>query len=438
MFTTLLLSLSAALPPQLQASADEKYRRRITPIVEVVDAAAPAVVYIHTDLGVKHSRDLFGRIFSQQLSGQGSGVVILKEGFIITNYHVVKGAQRIQVTFDKRFDEQEYPAQLVSFVEQEDLALLKITRARDFPTIPLGTSSDLMVGETVVAIGNPYGQMHTATDGIISGLHRDVEIPSASLDFSDLIQTSASIDPGNSGGPLLNINGELIGINSAMNVQAKNMGFAIPVDRVKAVLEDQLLSPDTAPTWLGFDVEPGDHLQIAKVVPGSPASVAGLRPGDCIVEVGGRPVSRQDDYRLARVGLPPQREIELRIERSGVTRKVHLTPWDKVDGILFENLGLKVERVAIDRSAYIRVADVRPGGTAAELGLQPGDLLDGMRIFEGTSRSQTLRIDSREKLAQLVSMLPSGSSIEVDIYRDLDGDDRYEREELHRGSLRVE
>ena len=435
----LLLALSPfATQDRPSLAVDEKFKRRITPIVEVVEASAPAVVYIQTDLGVKEQRDIFGRIFRQQMSGAGSGVVILKEGFIITNYHVVRGAQRIVVTFDKQYDEQEYPAQLVSYVEQEDLALLKITRGRDFPTIPLGTSSDLMLGETVIAIGNPYGQQHTATDGIVSGLHRNVPIPAAGLEFADLIQTSASINPGNSGGPLININGELIGINAAMNVQANNIGFAIPVDRVKAVLEDQLLSPDTASTWLGFDVEPGDHLQIAKVVPGSPAAQAGLQPGDCIVSVEGRPVARQEEYNLARIALPTQRTIELRVERDGRTRKVQMTPWDKVDGILYQHLGLKVDVVALQNAPYLRVSELRPDGPAAELGLEAGDLLDAMRVVRRDARTRPLRVVSRENLAQLVSMLPPGTSIEMDIYRDLDRDNRYEREELHRGSLAVE
>lgn len=265
---SLLAFLPALLPASLPApqetqpvSAEERYRRRITPITQVVDSATPAVVYIVTE-GQTVASDFFGRLIPQRFSGSGSGVVILKEGFIITNYHVVEKASPggIKVSFDKRYDETEYEAELVSWVKQEDLALLRIRGERDFPTVPMGTSSDLMIGETVVAIGSPYGQTHTVSSGIISGLHRNVDIPNAGLRFGDLIQTDASINFGNSGGPLLNINGELIGINSAVNSQAQNIGFAIPVDRVKAVIEEQL-----TPTWLGFEVEPGDHLKVASV-----------------------------------------------------------------------------------------------------------------------------------------------------------------------------
>ena len=274
----MLLPLFLALTPVQSlhptTDSDEMRKRRITPTVTVVQAASPAVVYIQTG-ATRPVRDIFGRIFSKEYGGAGSGVVIRKEGFIITNYHVVRNADRITVNFDKAFDETDYKATVVSFVEDEDLALLKIQGTRAFPTIPLGRSNDLMAGETVVAIGNPYGQTITVTQGIISGLHRNVPIPQENgrvLEFPDLIQTDASINPGNSGGPLLNLNGELIGINTAMNIQAQNIGWAIPVDRVRSVLENQLLSPETAPAWLGFEIEPGDHLCIAKVIPGSPAA----------------------------------------------------------------------------------------------------------------------------------------------------------------------
>ena len=224
----MLLPLFLALTPVQSlhptTDSDEMRKRRITPTVTVVQAASPAVVYIQTG-ATRPVRDIFGRIFSKEYGGAGSGVVIRKEGFIITNYHVVRNADRITVNFDKAFDETDYKATVVSFVEDEDLALLKIQGTRAFPTIPLGRSNDLMAGETVVAIGNPYGQTITVTQGIISGLHRNVPIPQENgrvLEFPDLIQTDASINPGNSGGPLLNLNGELIGINTAMNIQTQD------------------------------------------------------------------------------------------------------------------------------------------------------------------------------------------------------------------------
>jgi serine protease Do len=440
----MLLSLILALAPsqnlQPSAEADEKLKRRITPVVSVIQAASPAVVYIQTG-GEKVGRDFFGRLFSQRFSGGGSGVVLRPEGFIITNYHVVRDASRITVNFDKAFDDTDYKATLVSFEEREDLALLKITGNRPFPTIPLGRSKDLMPGETVVAIGNPYGQTITATQGIISGLHRNVPIPQPDgrvLEFPDLIQTDASINPGNSGGPLLDINGELIGINTAMNVQAQNIGFAIPVDRVRSVLENQLLSPETAPAWLGFDIEPGDHLCIARVVPGSPAAKAGLKPGDCIVSVAGEKVVNQDEYRAARVGLAPWSGTELQVERRGDTRWVELQPWDRDVGLIYERLGLKVEARPTRQGTWLYVSAIRPAGPAEKVGIEMGDLLDAVRPVVRGWRNAAI-VESPESLGNLLNSLPQGAQIDVEVLRDYNKDQMYSRrDELLRGTITLD
>jgi S1-C subfamily serine protease len=428
---TLLAAALLCQTPSAPLSPEEKVKRRVTPIVEVVEAASPAVVYIQTEQ-YRDIQDWWGRVFSMKTgAGSGSGVVILKEGFIITNNHVVEGATNITVSFDKRFDETDYKADVISAVKQEDLALLRIRGEREFPTIPMGTSSDLMIGETVIAIGNPYGQTHTVSQGIISGLHRDVNIPANGLHFDDLIQTDASINFGNSGGPLLNINGELIGINSAMNTQAQNIGFALPIDRVKSVLEEELM-----PTWLGFDVEPGDHLKVQNVVAGGPAAQAGLKEGDCIVSLNSRPVMKQEDYRLARVGLATLQEVEIQVERAGRTRTVRLKVWDRPNGILFERMGMKGEKIALGRGTYVRVTEVQPEGPADKLGIKPGDVVDAVRPNVAIGNGQrALMVGSPDQLAWLVFQMPAKSEIYLDLYRDLDGNNRYSRDELHRGLM---
>ncbi len=426
---TLFAAAVLVQTPGTPLSPEEKYRRRVTPIVQVVEAASPAVVYIQTEQ-YQNVQDWWGNVFSRKVGvGAGSGVVIMKEGFIITNNHVVEGAKTIKVSFDKRFDENEYEAEVISAVQQEDLALLRIRGEREFPTIPMGTSSDLMIGEPVIAIGNPYGQTHTVSEGIISGLHRNVDIPTNRLHFDDLIQTDASINFGNSGGPLLNINGELIGINSAMNAQAQNIGFALPVDRVKAVLEEELM-----PTWLGFDVEPGDHLKVQNVVAGGPAAQAGLKQGDCIVSLNHRPVVKQEDYRLARVGLANLPEVEIQVERSGKTRNMRLKVWDRPNGLLFEHLGLKGEKIGLGNGTYVRVTEVQPEGPADKIGIKVGDVIDAVRpnaLIGG--RQRAVMINSPEQLAWLVNELPASSEIYLDVYRDLDGNKRFSQDELHRG-----
>jgi len=412
---------------------------RVTPQVRVFQTAAPAVVFIQTR-SERPVRNFLGMVVGmERAGGQGSGVVIREEGFIITNFHVVRGAREILVNFDRQFDEQVYRADLVSHVEKEDLALLKISGKRPFPTIPLGRSDDLMPGEPAITIGNPHGQTLTIHSGIISGLHRDVQVQVEGvgvLEFSDLIQTDAGINFGNSGGPLLNIHGQLIGINSVMNVQAQVIGFAIPVDRVRSVLENQLLSPEAAPAWLGLEVEPGDHLSVARVVEGSPAHRAGVRPGDCIVALGGRSLLNQDEFRLARAGVAPLREVELQVERAGTRRRIGISPWERVDGSLYERLGARFEERAFAQGRVLAVTEVRAGGPAAELGLQAGDLIDALRPRTGRW-GRPWSVDTRERLERLLGLLEPGSEVEVDVFRDADGDRRFTRDELLRGMLRL-
>ncbi|MBL8857308.1 MAG: trypsin-like peptidase domain-containing protein [Planctomycetes bacterium] len=435
---SLFLILSAPVAPNLGDDSADAYRRRVTPIVQVAREASPAVVFIRNEGRQTVGRDWWGRLLEREFSGSGSGVVIHKDGFIITNYHVVDGAKKLSVTFDTQYDSTTYAAELVSAVKEEDLALLKIQGEREFPTIPLGTSRDLMLGETVIAIGNPYGQTHTVSQGIISGMHRNARISTAfgQLSFDDLIQTDASINPGNSGGPLLNINGDLIGINNAMNPNAQNIGFAIPVDHVKKVLEERMLAPDSAPTWLGFEVVGEDHIQIGKIVDGSPAEIAGLRTGDCIVAVGPTAVTTREEYKMARVGLSPRRDVELRVERAGNTKIVRLAPWDKYDGAIYEHIGLKVKTVETPSQSYIKISEVRPGGPANELGLLPNDVIDTVRPLNG-ARTRPLRILSRELFANLMTEIEPGTKLQLDVYRDVNGNGRYEEEELHRGSLTI-
>ncbi len=430
-------SLFGAAPLVRADEAQDLYRKRVTPIVEVARDATPAVVFIHNE-GVQVGRDMWGRLGQMQFQGTGSGVVIRKEGFIITNYHVVNGAQKLMVTFDNDIDPKPYEAELVAAVKEEDLALLKIKGDHDFPIIPVGKSGDLMLGETVIAIGNPLGQSHTVSTGIISGLHRGIKIATqfGNLSFDDLIQTDASINPGNSGGPLLNINGQLIGINNAMNPNAQNIGFAIPVDHVMSVVTEKMLSPDAARAWLGFEMQSGESCLIGKVISGSPAEAAGLRSGDCIVAVGSERVMNHDDYKLARVGLSPDKEVELKVEREGMAKTVRLAPWDNYQGTLYERVGLKVETVENRRGSYVRIQEVRPGGPGADLGLKPGDVIDAVRPVGGVRRP-AYRVESRLSFAYLVGDLEPGAKLDLDIFRDVNQDGMYEAEELHRGTLTV-
>jgi len=431
-------ALLLALLPQLNAAppADqETYLRRITPTVQVVSAARPAVVYIQTNVPSVVGWDFFGRAVTQNQQSSGSGVVIYEEGYIVTNFHVVRGASQIHVQFDTAMDETVYPAKLINWMEEEDLALLKIDRDQPFPTVPMGTSADLLIGEDAIAIGNPYGQTLSVSRGIISGLHRDVQ--AAGLAFRNLIQTDASINPGNSGGPLLNINGELIGINTVMNTRAENIGFAIPVDRVREVLRDHLLDPKNARGWLGFEVDL-DRLKLSEVTPGGPADKQGLEVGDQIVALNGQPVATAEDYRLARVAIHPGQTAEVRVRHDGLERTYELGAWDRSDVVTYLRAGLIVEPVVLQTSRAIRVREVRPGGPAHELGVQPDDVI---RMVEPIGR-RAQRIGSSDELALLLTLMEPGAEMRVDLLRDDNGNGRFEltgnRTEFYKGYIKIQ
>jgi serine protease Do len=429
-------------PPELgERSETLRLSNRRTPEVLAAQSARPGVVYIETDLVVSVGRDIFGRNMLRQSKSTGSGAVIFDEGFVVTNYHVIKGATAITVFFDRELDPQPYPARLVSQVESEDLALLKIEREEPFPTIPMGSSADLMIAEPVLAIGNPFGQTLTVSRGIISGLHRFVEVDN--LQFQGLIQTDASINPGNSGGPLININGELIGINTVMNAQAENIGFAIPVDRVRQVLEESLLSPNQAQAWFGLELGQGPAaLEVVRVMPSSPADRAGVKTGDRVVALAGRPIAGLEEYNRQRVAIAPGESVQVEFLRGNERIKVTIDSWDRIDGYLFERAGLRLQAIQAsdERNVYrlLRIHAVRPESPAARLGLRPGDFLEAILV----PGRMAFWPATPQDLAIYISQLAPKSSLLADVWRDsnengrLEGDER--RSELLRGTLTLD
>jgi serine protease Do len=263
---------------------------RRTAIVEAVDRVHRSVVSVSSEKKAEsHSRWPFTPEENQRprVSGMGSGVIIDRRGYILTNHHVVDKVQGIMV---QAYDGTTYPARLMQFDPVMDLAVLKVNPPRPLTAIELGTSADLMVGETVITIGNAFGYENTVSVGIVSALHRDVTLSDDQV-YRNLIQTDACINPGNSGGPLINIEGRLIGINVAVRAGAQGIGFALPIDEVKKVAADLLSTRRLSSTWHGVvAVEQVKGTRRAVVVaeaqPGSPAEAAGLRPGDELVRVG--------------------------------------------------------------------------------------------------------------------------------------------------------
>ncbi|MFT7671049.1 MAG: serine protease Do [Planctomycetota bacterium] len=415
---------SAELPLE-GLSKSEKLERRITPEVLAVRFARPAVVYIQTDTQTM-VREWWG-VRPRRGSSSGSGVVLTTDGYLITNYHVIKDAKEIRVSFEKSIDPTIYRANLLSFVEEEDLALLKIENPDGviFNTIPRGTSSDLMIGERVLAIGNPYGHTHTVSVGIISGLHRGVKIgdqqSDLSFEFDDLIQTDASINPGNSGGPLLNINGELIGINNAVNHAAENIGFAIPIDRIMEVLEQQLISPDRYNAFLGFTASEGEDVTVASVIPGGPADLAGLRVGDQLLGFGKNVIDDWTKYRMMRLNQAAGEISKLRIRRENHESELTIQAWKKADGLIYERMGVQVEVVAHGRQRFLQISELLADGPADQIGLKTGDVIAAMALQRpGLHRPFTF--PSRMSLAQFLDGIEPGERVKIEIQR---GSTRY-------------
>lgn len=263
-----------------------------------------------------YNDDFYKHFFGEQLpkqqpkvrEGYGSGFIVTKDGYIITNEHVIHNAQEVNVTingFDKPI-----PANVVWAEYDLDLAILKVNVDKKLNPIPLGDSSNLKPGEWAVAIGNPFGLNHTVTTGVISALGRPIQIPTNGLTrtYNNLIQTDAAINPGNSGGPLLNIDGEVIGINTAVSRSGQGIGFAIPINEVKGYINDLKTEGEIKRPWLGIVYGPiTDQVQsyfklnnkqgilIHKVMENSPASKAGIQQYDIIKEIDEKPIEKLDD-----------------------------------------------------------------------------------------------------------------------------------------------
>lgn len=316
-------------------------------IQDIVEQAGPAVVKIETltnnstpyYFNDPFFRNFFGDQFNpsqepQTRTGMGSGFIISNDGYILTNEHVIADANEIKVNITGI--EEPLTAKLVGSDHKLDLAILKVEADKDLPTLKLGDSSQAKVGDSVIAIGNPYGLDHTVTVGVVSAKGRPVTI--GDTQYKNLLQTDASINPGNSGGPLINMQGEVIGINTAINAQAQGIGFAIPSNTVTEVLTELKETGKVARPYLGVYMQSltkelaaslklgsTDGALVAQVVPGSPAEQAGIQRGDVIIEFDGKPVKTPDDLgNLVKASKIGDKKV-LVIAREGTTSYKTLT-----------------------------------------------------------------------------------------------------------------
>ncbi|MFQ5840709.1 MAG: DegQ family serine endoprotease [Candidatus Methylomirabilales bacterium] len=369
----------------------------------------------------------------------GSGVLVEPEGILLTNHHVVAGATEVEVTL---VDRREFSAEIVGTDPRTDLAVLRISGG-PFPVLPLGDSDRVQVAEPVLAIGNPFGLSQTVTQGIISAVGRaNVGI----TDYEDFLQTDAAINPGNSGGALVNARGELIGINTAIFTRSggyMGIGFAIPVNMAKAVMQQILATGKVTRGWLGVsiqDVTPAvarafglgapKGALVADIVADSPAANAGLQRGDVIVRLNGKAVNNVGHLRNLVGGIAPGTTVSLTLLRSGKEKQVVLTISEQPADLFAARqesapldpstqLGLTVvdptpellRQLDLPREAQgALVRAVQPGSAAQEAGLQPGDLIQEVNRRPIRSAREFAETVRRQRGQDLVVLVNRGGS----------------------------
>ena len=343
---------------QVQSKVEKVFFTEDEVVADIVEQIAPCVVHITTKVEQTIAHDprqfffedeFFKRFFGhtprefgfnqkplkQESSGTGSGFIITADGYILTNYHVVQNAKEITV---KTTEKEEYPAKLVGKDKYSDLAIIKI-KGNNFPTAKLSDSTKLRPGQWAIAVGSPHGLDHTVTLGIISALSRDIP----QLSNVSFIQTDAAINPGNSGGPLLNIKGEVVGINTAIMGTAQNIGFAIPVNTAKKVVEQLKSGEEIGHPWLGIAMSPmteeltkalglpvkTEGVVISKLMPDGPAYTQGLRAGDIIQRIDGKKVSTAEEIQKLIKSKKVGDTINIQILRNGemMGKKIKLGNW---------------------------------------------------------------------------------------------------------------
>ena len=397
---------------------------RESPVVRAVRKVSPAVINISSSYAVRKRtnpfsgfgmdpffeqffKDFFDPRFEsrQESTSLGSGVIIDgKRGFILTNAHVIEKAGKIKVVLE---DEREFDAKIVGADPDSDLAVLQIKSPKRLPAIEMGSSDDLMIGETVIAIGNPFGFSHTVTTGVISAVNRSVR--SEDKVFHDFIQIDASINPGNSGGPLLNINGDLIGINTAIYAKAQGINFAIPINKAKKIIADLIQFGEVVQAWIGIRVQNLDRklagylnvpdkkgVVVKAVEPGSPARRAGVQEGDIILSIGSKKITTVRDYWSVKKTYAAGDSLKTRIWRDNRARTLSIRsrvfPIERAENLAFRKMGIRVENITPKNRKYFRIltsegvviSEIAADSHLERIGARPGDVIrqiDDMNIL---------------------------------------------------------
>jgi Do/DeqQ family serine protease len=434
-----------------------------SPFVSVVEKALPAVVFVDVKKKVGGSEandpqdELFKRFFGdvphprqRVMPSSGSGFIIDREGRVLTNNHVVRDAETITVTLE---DKRSFKAKIVGADAETDVAVIQI-EGDNLPTLPLGDSDQLRVGDWAIAIGNPLGVLRgSVTVGVISARGRTgLDIFGGTPQFQDFIQTDASINFGNSGGPLCNIRGEAIGINTAINPSGQGIGFAIPINLAKHVA-DQLIAhgsvkrsmmgvmlADLTPELAeGFGLARQDGVLIQRVLPGSPAEKAGLKRNDVVVAFDGQPVADREKFRLRVADTPTGKRVPIDVIRDGRRLSLTLSLTDRDEQFLAQNGGpagrgeeapqqeqaktqtlggLTVRELSSEEKGNLEipsgvmVVSVKEGSSAEDAGIQPNDVIEEVNTRPVSSPATFGRLlteakSARKKNAVLLVLSPA-------------------------------
>ena len=425
---------------QINAFSDEPQSNRVTPVVLAIEKVGPAVANIRTERLTSQRLDdpFFGsrnellERFFEEFFGQsqkqmverplGSGVIIDEEGYIVTNEHVVNRATKIKVRLS---DGRDFEATMISSDPISDLAVLKINSPTPLPYAKMGTSKDLLIGETVVALGNPLGLENSVTTGVLSAKNRTITFGSeyGNIKYDGLIQTDALINPGNSGGPLININGELIGINTAIVNQAQGIGFAIPVDKVRETLIKLFNFREINKIWFGAQVEehddPSKGIKVSSVETGSPAYKAQIKVGDYITKIDSKEILDILDFEKYILKKNAGDKLTIIVNRGETEVKLDVTlekaPMLSVEKLALDKLGLYVQDLTPQLAKQLNlwwvksgvvVSDVQKNSPANTVGIEAGHVI----VYVGQ-----YRINHVEELGSLLKLMQKGDIWEIGI-----------------------
>ena len=422
--TTLFL---IGLTAPVAAAADSPGMRMLedlqSVITDLAERVKPSVVNV---LPAPATRSANPRERLPNAPGSGSGVIVDSEGHIITNNHVVGDAAEVEVRLS---DKTKFTAQVIGKDPDTDLALLKITSDRPLPYAQLGDSTTVKVGQWVLAVGNPFGLDRTVTLGVVSGIGRENMNLSK---YENFIQTDASINPGNSGGPLFNIHGEVIGINTAIINFAQGIGFAIPSNMTKQVMQQLITRGKVVRAWLGVGIQPlttelagkfgvneNEGVLVNEVFENDPASRAGIKAGDIITKVDGKTVDTPSSLSRLIAALDPGAAVSVEVARDGKRRLISVPLIERKETAVLASLpsprvdlrlGIDVQDLTPDLADKFKLRDpkgvlvtkVDRGSVAMAEGLREGDLIKEVNRAEVTSASEFATAVSRAKRGETV------------------------------------